>query len=344
MDPFNGHVVAVVGGTGFSAKDQNNRATHALRQPGSSFKPFVYTAAIEHGFTPYTSVSGATVSIRAGNEMWTVKGSGGIMSLASALAASINPASVRLCYRLGPSAVVEVAHRMGIRSKLDPVYSISLGSEEVTVLDMATAYCCFANGGNRVEPTTIERVYDCDGVLVDEPVPTRERVLSMHTAYTMNQMLQGVVSHGTGTAAGGLGVPTAGKTGTTDDHRDTWFVGLTPQLVCAVWGGRDTGEMGGGYGGHICAPTFKDIVSGALDAIGRDTKLDFPGPGDERIRQRINIDAALTAGGAAEEEKPAESAGGGRPVIDLAPEPGGQGKHGGPLPSYVIPPSPPAGH
>jgi len=344
MDPFNGDVLSIVGGVGFSPQDQNNRATQAHRQPGSSFKPFIYTTAIEHGYTPYTQVSGATLSVPS--EHWTVKGGGGVMSLASALAASVNPASVRVCNSVGPSAVVEMAHRMGIQSKLEPVLSIALGTEEVTVLEMTSAFCCFANGGNRVEPTTIDRVYDSDGVLIDEPSPVRERALSMHTAYVMNQMLQGVVSHGTGTAAGGLKVPTAGKTGTTDDHKDAWFVGMTPQVVCGVWAGNDVGHMHyGAYGGKVCAQTFRDIAEGVLGIIGKDEKLDFPGPGDERIRSRVKVDAALTAGGGKSEEDESKQEGGaGTDLPSLVPDmptaPQG-GSRGGNAPSYVIrPPRP----
>jgi len=342
LDPATGDLLAIVGGVGFTPDDQNNRATQARRQPGSAFKAFVYTAAIEHGFTPQTAVSGSAISIRTGpGEYWTVKSNskGASYSLAGALAGSVNPASARLVWRLGPSAVVEVAHRMGIRSHLDPVYSIALGSEEVTVLEMAAAYACFANGGVRVEPTTIDRVYNQEGVLIADPPPQRERALSMHTAYSMNGMLKGVVSHGTGAAARGLGAPTAGKTGTTDDNKDTWFVGLTPQLVTAVWAGNDVGRMNASaFGGGVCAPVFKDVMESALEAIGKDEDLDFPGPGDERIRKSINFDQALMGGQGEEEES--EDTGAERGLLDL--EGGGAARApGGRVPSYVIPQSQP---
>ncbi|HOS92499.1 MAG TPA: PBP1A family penicillin-binding protein [Armatimonadota bacterium] len=343
MEPNTGRILAIVGGTGFGPSDQNNRATNALRQPGSSFKAFVYTAAIEKGYTPQTGISGSTVTIKAGpGEYWTVKSNGGSsLSLASALAASVNPASARLVAALGPSRVVEVAHRMGIRTELEPVYSIALGTEEVTLLEMTTAYCGFANGGYRVEPTTIDRVYDHDGVLLDEPAPRRVRAISMQTAYVMNGMLQGVVRHGTGTAASGLGVPTAGKTGTTDDNKDAWFVGLTPQIVCGVWAGNDARPMSGSaFGGRVCAPMFKDMVGYALDVIGKRKDLEFPGPGDERARAAIRFDSALFSGAQKEESKETKPLQ--RDLIDLTGGGGGGGRGGAVPRARALSPSVPS--
>ncbi len=162
----------------------------------------------------------------------------------------------------------------------------------MTVLDQATAYSCFANGGYRPTPTCITKVYDHNGILIDPCEPQLEQVLDQSVAYDMNQMLQGVVRGGTGRAAQGLPAPTGGKTGTTDRSCDAWFVGFTPRLVAAVWVGNDENDpMGGVYGGNVPCPIWKQIMAAAIEITGKEGGQ-FPGPGHQVIRRsapRVNL-------------------------------------------------------
>jgi len=317
MEPTTGHIVAMVGGIGWSESDMYNRAVLAERQPGSSIKPFVWTAALEHGLRPDTAVSGAPAAFDIGGGLvWTPRnsgGGGGMYTLASALRASVNLVSARLTMSMGPEAVVRTAKKLGIRTNIRPFPSIALGSEGVTVLDMTTAYCCFANGGYRVEPTCIDKVYDHNGILIDEGEPVREQVIDQRIAYEMNQMMQGVVSGGTGRQAQGLPAPTAGKTGTTDRSCDAWFIGFTPKLACGVWVGNDENNpMGGVFGGNVPCPIWRRIMGMALDVLGKQGG-EFPGPGHALASDRKPTMKLISGRPAADEEKkPQVSGGGGR--------------------------------
>ncbi|MDD2891057.1 MAG: PBP1A family penicillin-binding protein, partial [bacterium] len=238
MDPNTGGILAEVGGKEFG-KSMFNRAIQGERQAGSAFKPFVWTAALESGYTPASVVEDAPIAIKDwGNKTYRPGNYDedflGPITLRKALALSRNLVSVRLIMDIGPEKVISYARRMGITSKLDPVISLSLGCSSISLLDMVTAYGTFATGGIRVTPYMIEKITDLDGsVLYKRPQLFKDRVLSPQTAYLMTSMLQSVVNEGTGIKIrnSGLEGPIAGKTGTSDEYGDTWFIGFTPDIV-----------------------------------------------------------------------------------------------------------------
>ncbi|MBB3770330.1 penicillin-binding protein 1A [Angulomicrobium tetraedrale] len=291
MDPWTGRVLAMAGGFSFD-ESQFNRATQAQRQPGSSFKPFVYASAIDNGYTPSSVVLDAPFELnQAGQATWRPENySGkfyGPQTLRFGLEQSRNVMTVRLANDLGMPIIVDYAKRFGVVDNLLPVLSMSLGAGETTVLRMAGGYSIFANGGKKVKPTLIDRVQDRYGKTIykhderecrgcdaaqwqDQPEPTlidrREQVLDPMTAYQMVGMMEGVVQRGTGTALKALGKPVAGKSGTTNEEKDAWFVGFTPDMVVAVYLGFDTPKpMGkGSTGGLIAAPVVRDFMQVAL--------------------------------------------------------------------------------
>ncbi|WGD30792.1 penicillin-binding protein 1A [Ancylobacter sp. WKF20] len=291
MDPWTGRVLAMVGGFSFD-ESQFNRATQAQRQPGSSFKPFVYAAAIDNGYTPSSIVLDAPFELnQAGQATWRPENySGkfyGPQTLRFGLEQSRNVMTVRLANDIGMPVIVDYAKRFGIVDNLLPVLSMSLGAGETTTMRMAGGYSIFANGGKRVKPTLIDRIQDRYGKTIykhderecrgcdaaqwqDQPEPTlidrREQVLDPMTAYQMVGMMEGVVQRGTGTALKAIGKPVAGKSGTTNEEKDAWFVGFTPDMVVAVYLGFDTPKpMGkGSTGGLLAAPVVRDFMQVAL--------------------------------------------------------------------------------
>ena len=265
MDPHTGRVVAMVGGFSFDAS-QFNRATQAYRQPGSSFKPFVYSAALDNGYTPSSVVMDAPIEIDQGPglPMWSPENYSnqyyGPSTLRTGIEQSRNVMTVRLAQDMGMPLVAEYARRFGVVDNLQPVLSMALGAGETTVLRMAAGYAVFANGGREVKPTLIDRIQDrfgktiyrhddriCEGCNADswhgqdEPtiIDNSSQVLDPMTAYQMTSMLEGVVKRGTGTVAQAIGKPVAGKTGTTNDYHDAWFMGFSPDLVAGVYVGYD---------------------------------------------------------------------------------------------------------
>lgn len=284
IDPKTGYIKAMVGGSGFTSENQLNRVTQAKRQPGSAFKPFLYTAAIDNGFTPADTLKDEPITYDDFGRKWSPQNYDGrfrgIVTLREALEDSLNVASIRLIEKVGPRRVAWYAYRMGIRSHLYPTLSLALGTSEVTPLEMCIAFSVFANQGVRVEPIGIRYVEDSDGVILEENIPIEERVLSEETAYILTNMMEGVVKRGTGRWAIGdrLGRPVAGKTGTSSDFRDAWFVGFTPDLVCAVWVGYDKGGISlgrGMVGGVVAAPIWRDFMKVALKDI---PPTEFPIP------------------------------------------------------------------
>ena len=293
MDPHTGRVLAMAGGFSF-ADSQFNRATQAYRQPGSSFKPFVYAAALDNGYTPSSVVLDGPIKIDQGPSLgiWEPKNYGGKFAGPSTLRLGIersrNLMTVRLAKDMGMPLVAQYSERFGIYDKLTPVLSMSLGSGETTVMRMAAAYSVLANGGKAIKPSLIDRIQDRYGktifkheerVCVDcnaqtwddqaEPVleDDREQVLDPMTAYQMTSMMEGVVLRGTAPVVKELGVPVAGKTGTTNDEKDAWFMGYTPDLVTGVYIGYDNPEpMGkGNTGGGLAAPIFTDFMKSAIE-------------------------------------------------------------------------------
>jgi penicillin-binding protein 1A len=241
LDPA-GAVKAMIGGRNY-AESQFNRAVAAKRQPGSSFKPFVYLAALEKGLTPDTVREDAPISVKGWSPENYSREYFGPVTLTKALALSLNTVAVRLGLEVGPKAVVAVAHRLGIASDLDPVPSIALGSSEVTPLEMVSAYAAFANGGVGVQPHVISRVRTAGGKqLYARRNATFGRVIDPQYVAMMNQMMQETLLTGTARKAELPGWQAAGKTGTSQDWRDAWFVGYTSYLVAGVWLGNDDGS------------------------------------------------------------------------------------------------------
>ena len=238
MDP-NGQIKALVGGRNY-AESQFNRAVSARRQPGSSFKPFVYLTALERGLTPETIRDDAPINIRGWQPENASQDYQGPVTLTRALAMSLNTVAVRLGLEVGPKAVAATAHRLGIASDLQPNASIALGTSEVTPLELVSAYTPFANGGIRVQPHIITRVRTADGkLLYQRKGASFGRVIEFGHVGMMNAMLQETLIIGTGKHAELPGWQAAGKTGTSQDYRDAWFVGYTSQLVTGVWLGND---------------------------------------------------------------------------------------------------------
>lgn len=263
LDPATGDVLAMVGGAG-SARGGFNRAALAHRQPGSAFKPFVYAAALDRGLTPATLVDDEPVEVREPGTIWRPANAGGRyagrITLRTALALSANAATVRVSQHVGVSRVADLAHRLGIASRLPVVPSLALGSAEVTPLELVTAYAPFANGGYRVTPTMLTRVTAGNRVLMERQSPEPRPVLDSVTAFLVTSMLQSVVDEGTASFLRELGVwtPVAGKTGTTNDGTDVWFVGYTPTILAGFWFGYDTPRpLGrGASGGRLAAPAW----------------------------------------------------------------------------------------
>lgn len=286
LDVRSGHILTLIGGKDFRDErgGQYNRAVQAHRQPGSAFKPIIYAAALEEGLRPSDTVSGTPTTFYYGGVLYRPRNfsprQGGLYTLAQALQHSVNVAAVRLILEIGPPKAVEMARRLGIRAPLEPVPSLALGSIGVPPLEMATAYMPFANGGYLVEPTAILRVEDSEGRILYEAQPRPRRVLSEQTAYWMNQMLQLVVMGGTGTAARLPGWKVGGKTGTTTDNRDAWFIGFTPGVVAAVWVGNDEFQPMRSVWGATVAPIWRGIVREAAELYGEKWPQDFPKPRD----------------------------------------------------------------
>ncbi len=283
IDPRNGYVRALVGGRDWNHSNFN-RATQAMRQPGSAFKPFVYTAAIDNGFHPTDIVVDEPVSFPGGDGKLYQPGNydrtfRGPVTLRYALQMSINIPAIKLLRKVGTSLVASYARRMGIKSPLGQNLSLALGSSEVTLLELTSAYGVIANRGIRTEPFFILKVEDRNGNVLEKNSPRLTEVLSEETAGVMTSMLQSVMDHGTGYPARSLGftAPAAGKTGTMDDYMDAWFVGFTPSLVCGTWVGYDQKKsIGGGMtGARAALPAWTDFMIAATR--GRPVE-DFPVP------------------------------------------------------------------
>jgi len=293
MDPHTGRVLAVSGGFSF-AMSQFDRALQARRQPGSAFKPLVYTAALDNGYKPTSIILDEPIEIEQGpgQDIWRPQNyekdqSHGPTTLRVGIEKSRNQMTVRLAQDMGMPIITEYARRFGVYDDLLPVLSMSLGAGETTLLRMATAYCMLANGGKTVRPTLIDRIQDRWGKSVwrhdsracadcnaerwehqEEPeVPDdRVQIIDPQTAYQMTSILEGVIQRGTASSLKSLNRPLAGKTGTTNEEKDAWFVGYTPDLVVGVFVGFDTPRpMGkGNTGGAVAAPIFKSFMQSAL--------------------------------------------------------------------------------
>jgi 1A family penicillin-binding protein len=264
LDPRTGAIRALVGGRR-STQRGFNRALDARRQPGSAFKPFVYAAALNAGYTPATVLDDSPIQIDDEGRLWRPENFGGEyggpLTLRRALMRSANAATVRLSQAIGEKRVASLAHRSGIRSRMNAVPALALGALEVTPLELVTAYAPFANGGVRVQPYLVTRIEAGDGtVLWRAPTPQPEPVLDRAEAFQMTSMLRSVVDQGTGRVLREMGVrgPVAGKTGTTNNGADVWFIGYTPTLVAGVWFGYDSPRpiAPNASGGRLAAPAW----------------------------------------------------------------------------------------
>jgi penicillin-binding protein 1A len=283
FDPYTGQVKAMVGGYDFR-RSQFNRAVQARRQPGSAFKPLVYAAAMEHGYTPASIVLDAPITFQNGNQPpWSPRNFEdkyyGPTPLRYALARSLNTVTVRLVDAMGIRTVLDTLPRFGLRGPFQRNLSLALGSAEVTPLDLVRAYGVFATLGKRFEPIFVTRVTDLRGNALEfgGMRPQFTRVMQPATAFVMTSMLQTVVQRGTGRRAAALARPVAGKTGTTNDTKDAWFVGFTPELLAGVWVGFDSERSLGRRetGGQAAAPIWTAFMQKALE--GRPV-VDFPVP------------------------------------------------------------------
>jgi penicillin-binding protein 1A len=293
MDPSTGRVLAMVGGFSFD-QSQFNRATQAYRQPGSTIKPIVYSAAIDNGYTPSSVLVDGPIEIDQGQagvwrpDNFSVGKYLGPTTLRNALKLSLNTVTVRLAQDIGMPLIGEYAKRYGVYDELPNYLSYALGTGETTVMRMATAYSMIANGGRRVKPTLIDRIQDryghtifkhdqrecrgCDapGGWKNQPEPQlvdrREQVLDVLTAYQITSMMEGVVQGGTAMALRDVGKPIAGKTGTTSDAKDLWFCGFSPDLVVGLYVGYDKPRSLGrsAQAGHTAAPIARDFMKLAL--------------------------------------------------------------------------------
>jgi penicillin-binding protein 1A len=274
VDPSNGHLVSMVGGYDYS-KSQFNRATQARRQIGSAIKPFVYTAAIDHGLTPLTIKWDAPVKFKTASGMWAPHNYKpeylGPVTLRTAIAKSINTVSAQLVAQVGVDAVIDVMRRLGITSKLPHALSLALGTPDLTLQEVAYGLAAFPAGGKLVAPLFIVKIVDADGRVLEDHTapPPREERLSPETAYVVTDLMKGVVEIGTGKKARELGRPAAGKTGTSTNYRDAWFFGFVPELLCGVWVGRDDFKPIGhdATGGQVALPIWLSYMQEALGSL-----------------------------------------------------------------------------
>ena len=288
-----GYVRAMVGGYDFF-RSEFNRAVQARRQPGSAFKPFIYIAAVESGLTAATRVDDAPVSYAVGPNGQTWKPENydrkfrGPTTLQQALEESVNVVTVKVQEKVGLNRTIQVARRFGISSALDLNLSLALGTSDLTLIELTSAYGALANQGQWLPPTTIRYVTDPQGKLLEEHMPEPREAVSPETAYVVTHMLRGVVERGTGQAAKALGRPVAAKTGTTNDYSNAWFIGYTPRLATGVWVGYDRPRSLGKdeTGSRVAVPIWISYMGRVL---GDSPKEDFPMP-DRVVLAPVDLD------------------------------------------------------
>ncbi len=311
MDPQTGRVLAMQGGFSYQASSFN-RATQAQRQPGSAFKPFVYAAALDNGYTPATIVVDAPIEVNTGEGVWRPQNSSkkfyGPAPMRTGIVNSRNLMTVRIAQDIGMDVVSAYAQRFGVYDNMPKQLAFALGAGETTLYKMVTAYSEFANGGKKVEPTLIDRVQDRNGntifrhdprVCVDCSGPdlvtnmepwvrdNAPQIMDPVTAYQLSSMMRGVVARGTAArTVGRMGLPISGKTGTTNSAKDAWFIGFTPQIAAGCYIGYDTPTpMGrGAYGASMCGPVFVEFMKAMLPRLG---SFEYPQPGGTVF---VNID------------------------------------------------------
>lgn len=269
MENSTGYVKALIGGNDFKSS-QFNRAIQSKRQPGSSFKPIVYAAALDKGYTPITTIVDAPVSFKIGDKVWSPQNYNekfmGPVTLRKALALSRNIISIKILQDIGVDTVISYAKNLGITSPLEKNLSLALGSSGVSLIEITNAYSVFANMGYKAEPVFVTKIIDRNGNILEENLPARAQVIDSASAFIMTSLLESVVNEGTATNIKALGRPAAGKTGTTNEYFNAWFIGFTPEYSTGVWVGFDDEKtMGDGEtGGKSASPIWLDFMKEAL--------------------------------------------------------------------------------
>jgi penicillin-binding protein 1A len=302
IDNSTGGIKAMVGGRDFS-ESKFDRATQSLRQVGSSFKPYVYTAVIDRGGSPDDTILDEPITFESPSGPYSPHNYDqkfeGIITLRRALAQSRNIPALKLASKVGIKTVIDYAERFGITARLPPYLPVALGSAEITLLEQTSAYSVFPNDGVRVTPRYITKVTDYEGRVLEEDYPEVKDVISARTARIMTAMLREVVLHGTGVAASKMPFPVAGKTGTTNDFTDAWFVGFSPTMTCGVWLGFDEKKTLGAKetGAHAALPIWMNFMNAAM--AGKDAGQ-FQPPPDLLGSVVQKVDTADTSPGADE--------------------------------------------
>jgi len=298
IDNETGQVRALVGGFDFT-RSKFNRATQARRQVGSLFKPIVYTAAIDRGFTPVSIFVDEPVSYEPGPNQPPYQPLNydrkfeGPVTLRHALEDSRNIPAVKAMAEVGPGEVVRYAKQFGFKGDYQPFLSLALGAAEATLVEVTSAYSAFPNRGVRMEPYSIVSIADRDGNVLEQTRPSGHEAIRADTAFVMTNLLRGVVLRGTGEAAKALDWPLAGKTGTMDEYTDAWFVGFDPKITVGVWVGYDEKKpLGNGEtGAQAALPIWMDFMRAYIDAYGdRDEPPTFDAPGNIVF---VNLDSGL---------------------------------------------------
>lgn len=347
IDNATGEIKAMVGGYSFE-DSKFNRATQAYRQVGSSFKVYLYADALEKGATPFDTISDTPITTISGGQPYTPHNYDekyeGTITLRRALAGSRNVPAVKLAEKVGINSVVEMARRFGITTALPPYLPLVLGAADMKLIEHTSAFTVFPDDGIRIDPHMIRRVTSYDGALLEEAHPQVHDVISPEVARTMTAMLEDVIQFGTGVQAKSLGRPAGGKTGTTQDYTDAWFMGFTPQVTCGVWVGYDDKQISLGKretGARAALPIWLQFMKNAL--VGQPV-LDFANvvPLEQQaLGQRINVDTPDTAPTEDEPAAPKEKPPGTTPPIKTTVPPGTTPTPGGtspaPAPTSKVP-------
>jgi penicillin-binding protein 1A len=319
IDNTTGDVLAMVGGRDY-ALSQFNRSTQADRQTGSSFKPYVYTTAVEQGATPDDIIVDAPVSFGSYTPHNYENDFKGAMTLVNAFAESRNIPAVKLAARVGIHKVIDMAHRFGVTSNIPAYLPVALGAVEITLEEQVASYSVFPNDGIRVKPRLVRKVSNADGITLWEEPSQVDEVVSQQTARTMMTLLRAVTAHGTGAAAAQLNHPVGGKTGTTSDFTDAWFLGFSPSVTCGVWVGYDSREPLGEKetGARAALPIWMTVMKQAIQ--GKDNEQFLGDEGTEKPVLKASSETSAKPGGAPASDAPAP-----RPISSLAPKPASAG-------------------
>ena len=338
-----GEVKAMVGG--YSFRDSKfNRAVQAQRQVGSSFKVYAYTAAMEQGFTPFDTILDAPITVMSGGQAWTPhkyeENYEGNITLRRALDSSRNVPAVRLAEKIGINSVIEMARRFGIASPLPPYLPIVLGAADLNLMEHTSAFSVFPDDGIRIEPHLIRRVTTYDGAVLEQTHPQIKDVIAPDVARTMVAMLEDVVNLGTGQGAKALMRPAGGKTGTTNDFTDAWFLGFTPQITAGVWVGFDDKAVSlgkGETGARAALPIWLQFMQDALKGLPVEAFANVQPLEKEAATRQVRVDTPDTAPDGAAEEPPAPATPEDHPAPPAAPP-----APTSPLAPTAAPPPPPA--